>query len=55
MKKQLQWQQEGRPFLLAVEDPQQPGTDIGAGSFNIREVGWSIWAIMHIEDLLKLT
>ena len=38
VEKQQEWQQEGRPFLLAVEDPQQPGTDIGSGSFNIQEV-----------------
>ncbi|BDA50080.1 probable terminal nucleotidyltransferase 4B [Coccomyxa sp. Obi] len=36
--KQQQWQQEDKPFLLAVEDPQHPGTDIGSGSYNIQEV-----------------
>ena len=28
----------GKPFLLTVEDPQQPGTDIGSGAFNISQV-----------------
>jgi hypothetical protein len=32
------WRQPKRPWLLAVEDPQEPGKDIGSGSFNIREV-----------------
>ncbi|CAL8465423.1 g4959 [Coccomyxa elongata] len=36
--KQQQWQQDEKPFLLAVEDPQHPGTDIGSGSYNIQEV-----------------
>ncbi|KAK9832493.1 hypothetical protein WJX81_001948 [Elliptochloris bilobata] len=32
------WRQAGRPWLLAVEDPQEPGTDIGSGSFAIARV-----------------
>lgn len=38
MDKQQQWQQDDMPYLLAVEDPQHPGTDIGSGSYNIQEV-----------------
>ena len=37
--KERQFRQKGKPFLLTVEDPQQPGTDIGSGAFNISQVG----------------
>lgn len=36
--KERQFRQKGKPFLLTVEDPQQPGTDIGSGAFNISQV-----------------
>ena len=36
--KKREWKQTDRPWLLAVEDPQQLGKDIGAGTFNIRNV-----------------
>lgn len=36
--KKREWQQADRPWLLAVEDPQQLGKDIGAGTYNIRNV-----------------
>lgn len=54
MEKQLEWQQQGRPFLLAVEDPQQPGTDIGSGSFNIQEVPSSCHhtSVLHYMSLV---
>ncbi len=48
MEKQQQWQQAGRPYLLAVEDPQQPGTDIGSGSFNIQEVILLLCLYLHL-------
>ena len=32
------WRQKKRAQLLPLEDPQQPGIDIGSGSFNITEV-----------------
>lgn len=38
MEKKREWKQADRPWLLAVEDPQQMGRDIGSGSFNIRNV-----------------
>ena len=38
MGKERQFRQKGKPFLLTVEDPQQPGTDIGSGAFNISQV-----------------
>ncbi|KAL4528093.1 hypothetical protein Ndes2437B_g00206 [Nannochloris sp. 'desiccata'] len=33
--KKGKWKQARKPWLLAVEDPQEPGKDICAGSFNI--------------------
>ena len=36
--KERHFRQKGKPFLLTVEDPQQPGTDIGSGAFNISQV-----------------
>ncbi len=39
MKKERQFKQKGKPMLLTIEDPQQPGTDIGSGAFNIAQVG----------------
>ena len=36
--KPQQWVNEQRPFLLAVEDPQDPGRDIAAGSYEVRKV-----------------
>lgn len=38
MEKKREWKQAERPWLLAVEDPQQLGKDIGSGTFNIRNV-----------------
>ena len=38
VEKKREWKQAERPWLLAVEDPQQLGKDIGSGSFNIRNV-----------------
>jgi hypothetical protein len=32
------WKAKARPWLLACEDPQEPGKDICAGSFAIKEV-----------------
>lgn len=32
------WKQPNRPWLLAVEDPQEPGRDICVGSYNVRQV-----------------
>ncbi len=29
------WQDNSRPWLLAVEDPQESGRDIGGGTFNM--------------------
>jgi DNA polymerase sigma len=36
--KKGKWKQARRPWLLAVEDPQEPGKDICSGSFNINYV-----------------
>ena len=36
--KDEEWKQAARPQLLAVEDPQEAGRDIGSGSFNIKAV-----------------
>ena len=36
--KKREWKQADRPWLLAVEDPQQLGRDIGSGTYNIRNV-----------------
>ncbi len=36
--KHEEWKQAARPQLLAVEDPQEAGRDIGSGSFNIKAV-----------------
>lgn len=30
------WKNARRPWLLAVEDPQEMGKDVGSGSFGIR-------------------
>ena len=38
VKKERAFKQKGKPFLLTIEDPQQPGTDIGSGAFNIEQV-----------------
>ncbi len=38
VEKKREWKQAERPWLLAVEDPQQLGKDIGSGSYNIRNV-----------------
>lgn len=38
MTKLKAWRQKKNLDLLAVEDPQQPGRDIGAGAFNILQV-----------------
>lgn len=34
--------QARRPWLLAVEDPQEPGKDIASGSFGVK--GGSLWS-----------
>lgn len=39
VRKEKQFKQKGKPMLLTIEDPQQPGTDIGSGAFNIGQVG----------------
>lgn len=36
IRKLPEWKQPGKAFLLSVEDAQQPGKDIGSGTFNIR-------------------
>jgi len=36
--KKGKWKQARKPWLLAVEDPQEPGKDICTGSFNINYV-----------------
>lgn len=36
--KKSEWKQVSRPWLLAVEDPQQLGRDIGSATFNILNV-----------------
>lgn len=36
--KKREWKQAERSWLLAVEDPQQLGRDIGSGTYNIRNV-----------------
>ena len=36
--KKKEWKQVDRPWLLAVEDPQQLGRDIGSGTYNMRNV-----------------
>lgn len=36
--KKREWKQAERPWLLAVEDPQQLGRDIGSGTYNMRNV-----------------
>ena len=38
IEKKDDWIQSSRRWLLAVEDPQQLGKDIGSGSFNINDV-----------------
>ena len=38
IKKKSQWRVRFKPYLLAVEDPQQPGRDIAAGTFNVQRV-----------------
>lgn len=34
--KKKAWKQQHRSWLLAIEDPQEVGKDIGSGSFNMR-------------------
>ena len=48
------WRQKKNAQLLALEDPQQPGTDIGSGSFNIQEV-CSLCAAQMVEERLSST
>lgn len=38
MQKPASWRNDQKPWLLAVEDPQDPGRDIAAGSFEISRV-----------------
>lgn len=38
IRKRPDWKQVGKPFLLSVEDAQQPGKDIGSGTFHIRSI-----------------
>ena len=42
VQKERHFKQKGKPMLLTIEDPQQPGTDIGSGAFNIGQVGISM-------------
>ena len=48
MKKERHFKQQGKPMLLTIEDPQQPGTDIGSGAFNIGQAGTNTchWGIL---------
>lgn len=34
------WRQARKPWLLAVEDPQEMGKDVGSGSFGVRGEWW---------------
>lgn len=38
IKKTPSWIDRDKPFLLAIEDPQEPGRDIGKSSHNISAV-----------------
>lgn len=38
VRKLKPWRQPRRPWLLAVEDPQEPGHDVASGSYLAREV-----------------
>ena len=38
IRKRPEWKQVGKSFLLSVEDAQQPGKDIGSGTFHIRSI-----------------
>ncbi len=56
MRKERQFQQRDKPHLLTVEDPQQPGTDIGSGAYNISQVcifSRSSVTSMHLQGLLR--
>ena len=48
VKKERHFKQQGKPMLLTIEDPQQPGTDIGSGAFNIGQAGTNTchWGIL---------
>ncbi len=48
VKKEKNFRQKGKPMLLTIEDPQQPGTDIGSGAFNIAQVVVNIPWCMQI-------
>lgn len=39
INKRPEWRDRKKPNALAVEDPQEPGKDIAAGTFRIPEVG----------------
>lgn len=48
IRKKSQWRVRFKAHLLAIEDPEQPGKDISAGSFNIQRVGLLFHAsILH--------
>jgi len=42
------WHRPQKPWLLAVEDPQEPGKDICGGSFNVQKVQGEFRAAAHI-------
>ena len=37
-KKDKTWSDPGRPFLLAIEDPQDPTNDLGRNSYGVRQI-----------------
>jgi len=37
-KRDKEWHDPGRPFLLAIEDPQDPSNDLGKNSYGIRQI-----------------
>ena len=37
-KKDKTWKDPGRPFLLAIEDPQDPTNDLGRNSYGVRQI-----------------
>lgn len=45
--KQPGWRLAAKPWLLAVEDPQQAGRDIAQGSYNIRNVLGTLADTLH--------
>ena len=50
IRKKAQWRVKFKAYLLAVEDPSQPGKDIAAGTYNISAVR----ALLHLTSRLWL-